>query len=132
MLERLRGDWSGPRWRWWALGAGIALTALCLLAAAALAATIGANVASLALLFLMTALMAAALVGAGLLDRISGRMLMNRGLERQPLPPEQGTLSAASGGRANPAGQERRDRQTIRAGLIVLPLLAAFLGLLFS
>ena len=129
----VRERWIGPRWRWWALLAGVALSAACLLLGALIAALFGADAPSLMLLLLMLALVVVALVGAGLLERLNSRMITGQGLERQPLP-EQRRRPPMPGARVvmeKSAEQERRDRTTIRAGLMVLPLLAAFFYLLF-
>jgi hypothetical protein len=132
--EALRERWTGPRWRWWALLAGVALTAACLLLGWLLGELFDADAPSLMLLCLMLALVVDALVGAGLLERLSGRMLVGQGLERQPLPDDAKPRPTGDPRVAytKTAEQERRDRTTIRAGLMVLPLLAAFLVLLFS
>jgi membrane glycosyltransferase len=133
-LETLRERWTGPRWRWWALLAGVALTGVCLLLGWLLGVAFGADAPSLMLLCLMLALVVVALVGAGLLERLSSRMIVGQGLERQPLPDDaQPRLSGAPRVViAKTAEQERRDRTTIRAGLMELPLLVAFFVLLFK
>jgi hypothetical protein len=131
--DTLRDGWSGPRWRWWALLAGLILTGACLLLGLLLATLFNTDAPSLMLLCLMVALVAVALVGAGLLERLSSRMVTGQGLERQPLPQKPDPKPGA-GPRPMPprtAEQERRDRTTIRAGLVVLPLIIAFGFLLY-
>ena len=132
-LEALRERWTGSRWRWWALLAGIALTGACLLLGWLLGEAFGADAPSLMLLCLMLALVVVALVGAGLLERLSSRMIVGQGLERQPLP-EDAKPRKPGDPRVTftkTAEQERRDRTTIRAGLMVLPLIIAFGFLLY-
>jgi hypothetical protein len=133
-LETLRERWTGPRWRWWALLAGIALTGVCLGVGWLLGVAFGADAPSLMLLCLMLALVAVALVGAGLLERLSSRMIVGQGLERQPLPDDAKPRppGAPRVVITKTAEQERRDRTTIRAGLMELPLLVAFFVLLFK
>ena len=125
--------WSGPRWRWWAVLAGLALTGCCLLLGLLLATLFGVDAPALMLLCLMLALIIVALIGAGLLERLNSRMVLGQGLERQPLPSESATRRAADPRLVltRTADQERRDRTTMRAGLMVLPLLVAF-GVLLS
>jgi hypothetical protein len=132
--EALRERWTGPRWRWWALLAGIVLTGVCLLLGWSLGEAFGADAPSLMLLCLMLALVVVALVGAGLLERLSSRMIVGQGLERQPLPDDAKPRLPGDPRVAltKTAEQERRDRTTIRAGLMELPLLVAFFVLLFK
>lgn len=132
-LGAARERWDGPRWRWWALAVGLALTGLCALLGAALGALFNADVPSLILLFVTLALFISAIIGAGLLERVTGRVALSQGLERQPpaaQPHARQPLDPRAPIERTPE-MERRDRNTIRAGLVVLPLLAVFIGLLF-
>jgi hypothetical protein len=125
---RILQAWTGRHWRWWTLAAGAVLTGMLVVIAVLLALVSGADGASLTLLLLGLALVGTALVGAGALERLSARMIQG-GLTRQPLPDQ-----APSGDQpaTRAADRERRDRVTIRSGLMILPMLLVFLVLLFS
>jgi hypothetical protein len=124
----LKGAWSGRHWRWWTLVAGSALTGLLCGAAVLVAWAFDADSASLALLLLVVALLAISLVGAGVLDRLSARMIQG-GLARQPAqqPDEAERKQSLSD-----TEMRRRDRLTMRAGIMVLPVFRVFLILLFN
>lgn len=127
-VDALRDGWRGPRWRRWAFVAGAVLTLVTTSVVPLVAVALGGDPTSLTLLILALESVALALVGAGLLERLSGRLITG-GLTRQP-PPE-ALPEGAPGSKMTDADRERRDRLTIRAGLIVLPVFATFLALLF-
>jgi len=124
--ETIKDRWDGPYWRWWALGGGVALTGITAIAAIVIAALIGGDGRSLALLALIVELFGTGLLGSGMLEGLSGRAIAG-GMARQPLPEQRK--------RARPISESdraHRDRITIRASLIALPLLITFLLLLFA
>lgn len=123
-MEALRERWAGPNWKRWSFLAGAALTLATTVIVPLIALALGGDPTSLTLLVLALESVGGALVGAGLLERLSGRMVTG-GLARQPHP------EAQPGPRLTDADRERRDRLTIRAGLIVLPIFATFITLLF-
>jgi hypothetical protein len=132
MLTRALAAWRGPRWRWWALLAGLALTGACLLGGLLCAELFGMSASALMLLWVLLALLVTGAIGAGLFDRFS---------EAQPSsPPRRPTLAARMAPQTpeelvphvKTADEERRDRTTIRAGIIALPLVIAFFVLLLG
>ena len=118
--------WEGPAWRWWALAVGLALALGTALLGSLVALVIDGDVRSLILLGLLVALLVAGVVGSGMLEGLSGRAIAG-GMARQPLPERRPT-----GRKLSDADQLRRDRTTLRAGLVALPLFVAFLGLLIG
>lgn len=118
--------WDGPRWRWWALLAGVALTALALALAAAISAILDQNTAPLAFLFVTLILFSFSIVGSGMFDGLASRAISG-GLSRQPTADTR-ALRPSPGD----ADRARRDRRTIRCGLAALPAFITFLALLFS
>jgi hypothetical protein len=62
--------------------------------------------------------------GSGMLDGLAGRAVAG-GLARQPAEDVRGQRKPPSD-----ADRARRDRRTIRAGLVVLPLFVTFVALL--
>lgn len=123
-LELLRDGWRGPRWKRWSLLAGALLAVVTTVSAALLALALGTDPTSLTLLVLGVESVGLALLGAGLLERLSGRMIAG-GLARQPHPEREPAQ------RMSDADRERRDRLTIRCALVVLPVFATFVVLLF-
>jgi hypothetical protein len=123
--DGIKDRWEGPAWRWWALGCGVVLTTSTAAAAMLVAALSGGDARSLTLLGLLIELLAIGISGSGMLDGLSGRAIAG-GMARQPLPERR--LRSTS----RPAtDQARRDRHTIRAGILAVPLLVVFLVLLF-
>lgn len=124
--DAIKDRWSGPAWRWWSLGGGLLLAALTSVIAGAIAAISGGDARAFALLGLLAELSVVGAVGSGMFEGLAARAIAG-GMARQPLPerrkPDR-TLSDAD--------RLRRDRLTLRAGLIALPLLAVFFGLLLS
>lgn len=118
--------WDGPHWRWWALLAGVALTVIALGLAVAISTTIGGNTAPLAFLFVTLILFALSMIGSGMFDGLAGRAISG-GLARQPSPDNRADRPLLSDN-----DRARRDRRTIRSGLIALPVFAAFLTLLLG
>lgn len=130
-MERMVPDsfherWDGQHWRWWALLAGIALTALAIAIAAVLATLFGQNTAPLAFLFVTLILFTLSIVGSGMFDGLASRAISG-GLARQPTADTRSQRPIP-----NDAERARRDRRTIRCGLIALPVFVAFLVLLLS
>lgn len=124
--DAFKDRWDGPAWRWWALGAGVALAVVTGLFGVVLAAGIGGDERSLTLLGLLVELSVAGLAGSGMLEGLSSRAIAG-GMARQPLPERRKPVRQIS-----ETDRLRRDRVTLRAGLIALPLLITFLSLLFS
>jgi hypothetical protein len=126
MLDALKGAWRGPHWRRWSFGAGAALAIATASIVPVVALLVDRDPSSLTLLVLAVEAICIALVGAGLLERLSGRMIAG-GLSRQPHPD---TLQSHL---HSPTDEDRarRDQLTIRAGLIVLPVVTIFVALLF-
>lgn len=125
--DAIKDQWDGPAWRWWALGSGIALVAVTIGASGALAAIVGGDARSLAMLGLLIELFVAGMIGSGMLEGLSSRAIAG-GMARQPLPDQR------SSGRTRPLSEPdrlRRDRITLRAGMLALPPLLTFLALLF-
>jgi hypothetical protein len=123
-MDTLRARWRGPHWKRWSFLAGAAAVLLTTLIVPLVALALGVDPTSLTLLVLAIESVGVALVGAGLLERLSGRMIAG-GLARQPHPERRPTATPSD------AERERRDRLAIRAGLIVLPIFATFVALLF-
>ncbi|RIK36898.1 MAG: hypothetical protein DCC58_18725 [Chloroflexi bacterium] len=120
--------WRGTAWRWWSLLAGALLAGISAALASALAMLLGRDIVSLVLLVLGLESIAIALVGAGLLERLSGRMISG-GLARTH--PSDTVQNGPAAGRMTDADRERRDRLTIRCALVVAPIFGTFLVLLF-
>jgi len=124
--ESFHDHWDGRHWRWWALLAGIVLTALALALAVTLATIFDQNTAPLAFLFVTLVLFSFSLIGSGMFDGLASRAVSG-GLARQPTEDTRAK-------RPNPddADRARRDRRTIRCGLAALPSLITFLTLLWT
>lgn len=118
--------WDGPNWRWWALVAGLALSAFALALAAVVSALLDEATKPLAFLFVTVILLTFSIVGSGMFDGLTSRAISG-GLARQPAEDERSKRSAPSD-----ADQARRDRRTIRCGLAALPAFVTFIVLLFS
>ncbi len=129
MPDSIRKRWEGHRWRWWALAAGAVLVGITLLIAGAISLVREGEWASLALLGLTLELALLGVIGSGMLDGLSGRAIAG-GMARQPLPDSR--MARPTGAAPGEAEQRRRDRKTIRAGLIALPVFITFLILLFA
>jgi hypothetical protein len=124
--DAIKDQWSGPAWRWWALGGGLLLAVLTSAVAGAIAAITDGDARSLTLLGLLAELCIAGAVGSGMFEGLTARAIAG-GMARQPLPERRKADRTLSD-----ADRLRRDRLTLRAGLIALPLLAVFFGLLLS
>ena len=118
--------WDGRHWRWWALLAGAALTAIALGLAVAISTTIGGNTAPLAFLFVTLILFVLSMIGSGMFDGLAGRAISG-GLARQPTEDTRAERQPL-----NDTDRAHRDRRTIRSGLIALPVFVAFLALLLG
>lgn len=124
-FEHLAARWNGPGWRWWTLLAGVLLVPLTALLAAGVAELTDEAFEPLLLLFLIVEILAASLLGSGLLDSLTRKMTRG-GLARESTDyvnaaDKMGDLEALE-----ERNREAQDRLTIRAGLIVLPLIITF------
>lgn len=126
MPDSFHDRWDGPFWRWWALLAGVVLTAAVIGLAAAISAVLGEDTAPLAFLFVTLILFALSMVGSGMFDGLAARAISG-GLARQPTEDTRAERQPPSD-----ADRARRDRRTIRSGLMALPAFAAFLALLLG
>lgn len=124
--ESFHDRWDGRHWRWWALLAGITLTASALALAAILATILDQDIAPLAFLFVTIILFVFSIAGSGMFDGLSGRAISG-GLARQPAEDRRAERPIP-----DETARARRDRRTIRCGLAALPALVVFLTLLFT
>jgi len=131
MPPALLALWDGPRWRWWTLLAGIALVPLSVGIGALIALALGQDTIALIMLILMVELLIVSVIGSGLLDSMSRRMSRG-GLARETFDLDELNRRLGKTSEENEeAEQARRDRRTIRAGLLALPITIAFGYLLF-
>ena len=124
--ESFHDNWDGRHWRWWALLAGVVLTALALALAAVLATIFDQNTAPLAFLFVTVVLFSFSMIGSGMFDGLASRAVSG-GLSRQPAED-----TRANRPTPDDIDRARRDRRTIRCGLAALPSFIVFLALLFT
>ncbi|MGH9174558.1 MAG: hypothetical protein ACRD1H_09375 [Vicinamibacterales bacterium] len=124
--DALRERWDGRYWRRWTLLAGGVLTAISAALATGVAAILGEERTPLVLLVLMLELAAISALGSGMFDGLAGRAIAG-GLARQPAEDQRGRRS-----RLSDSDRARRDRRTIRAGVLALPLLMTFGALMFG
>lgn len=127
----IQARWDGPRWRWWTILVGMALVALSAAVGALFALVLNQDSTALIMLILLVELLIFSITGSGVLDSMSRRMSRG-GLARETVDIDE--LSARLGQDLeydSEAEQARRDRRTIRAGLLALPVMMAFGYLLF-
>lgn len=124
--ESFRDRWEGPAWRWWSLLAGVVLAALAAVLGGVISLVSGRALAPLVMIALLVELLVLSGRGSGMLEGRAGRAIAG-GMARQPLPERR-----RRGQNLSEAERQRRDRSTIRSGLLALPVLAAFLTLLFG
>ena len=123
--------WDGPRWRWWTLLAGIAVVPLSVGIGALFALALSQDTVALIMLILMVELLIVSVIGSGLLDSMSRRMSRG-GLARETFDlDELNRRLGKTSEKDDETEQARRDRRTIRAGLLALPITLAFGYLLF-
>jgi hypothetical protein len=123
--DSLRDRWDGNRWSWWALMAGGLLVLLALVAGLTASLVLPGGWSSLVLSGLLVELIAIGVVGSGMLTGLASRAIAG-GMARQPLPEQRrGAHDLTEHERT------RRDRRTLRAGVMALPILAAFVILLY-
>ena len=118
--------WDGRHWRWWALLAGVVLTALAIGLAAVVSTLTGEKMMPLTFLFVTALLFVLSMIGSGMFDGLASRTIAG-GLARQPA--EDTRVKRAEPGDTD---RHRRDRRTIRAGLAALPIFVTFIFLLFG
>jgi hypothetical protein len=123
--DSLHDRWDGSSWRWWAFLAGVMLALLAVVAGLAASLALSGTRSSLVLAALLVELFVIGLAGSGVLTGVTSRVL-GSGIARQPLP------------KVPPPAREladheraRQDRRTLRAGLMTMPVLVAFVTLLF-
>lgn len=121
--------WDGPARNWWSLLAGCVLVTVSACVALILGLLTGQPVSALLAILLLAELLLLCMMGSGLLIATSRRMSRG-GLQRETAtidtdhrPPE---MREAERNR----DQDRRDRQTIRAACVALPVLLTFTYLL--
>jgi hypothetical protein len=131
MPPALLALWDGPRWRWWTLLVGVVLVPLSVSIGALIALALGQDTIALIMLILMVELLIVSVIGSGLLDSMSRRMSRG-GLARETFDlDELNRRLGKTSEEDEEAEQARRDRRTIRAGLLALPIMSAFGYLLF-
>ena len=131
MPPALLALWDGPRWRWWTLLVGVTLVPLSVGIGALIALALGQDTIALIMLILMVELLIVSVIGSGLLDSMSRRMSRG-GLARETFDlDELNRRLGKTSEEDEEAEQARRDRRTIRAGLLALPIMSAFGYLLF-
>lgn len=131
MQQQLLDQWDGARWAWWTLLAGCLLTGVTLALAALIALLFGQDATAVMMLLLMAELLVFSTSGSGLLDGMSRRMSRG-GLARETADLDERLSKDPEYKERTEAELQRRDRRTIRAGLLTLPLLLTFGYLLFS
>ncbi len=153
MLEQLGERWTGPSWRWWSLGAGVALAGAVWGIGALLDGVRGIDGGPLSGVLLISALLIVSLLGSGMLDSVTSRVRTSggsgggSGLQRRTPPGSDPAARMAADdlparrSRRHPRGrnpalndaeQERQDRRTIRCGLVALPLFVVLLVMLLG
>ncbi len=125
VIERARAYWNGSHWKWWSVLAGAALTLVSAVVAVFVGFVISDRPLPLLLLLLLALIFAVSLAGSGLLESVSGTL--NRGgLARESTNFVDKIQSEQEKSRTEMENVAARDRRTIRAGLIVLPMILAF------
>ncbi|HLT19750.1 MAG TPA: hypothetical protein VKZ96_09845 [Thermomicrobiales bacterium] len=125
-VEMVSAWWYGPRWRWWSLLLGILLIPLSALAAALVSALTGDDLIPLLLLFLIIEILFVSLLGSGFLRSLTDKLIRG-GLARDSTEFVDRVENASDLESMEKREQAARDELTIRAALIVLPLIAAFI-----
>lgn len=129
MIERgvavVSALWFGPHWRWWSLGLGILLVPLSALVALVVSSLTGDAFTPLLLLFLIVEILTVSLLGSGFLCSLTDKMIRG-GLARDSTEFVDRMEMASDLEAIEKREEAARDELTIRAGLIVLPLIAAF------
>jgi hypothetical protein len=122
--------WDGAHWALWTLLAGCLLALATLASAALVALLFDQDVTAFMMLLLMGELLVLSTFGSGLLDGMSRRMSRG-GLARETADLDERFANDPAYKERTEAEQRRRDRRTVRAGLLTLPLLLTFGYLLF-
>lgn len=125
MLEILDAYWSGERWRLVTFFAGCAGVLAAIVLAFVVSVVTGERLVPLILLFLVSSILAASLIGSGIIDTLSSQM--NRGgLARESTEDIDKALKSSDSEQAKARDKERRDVRTVRAGLFVIAPIIAF------
>ena len=128
-IDTILTHWDGPRWRWWALVAGLVAVSLAAFAALVIAWITDQSFVPLAMLALVAVILGGSLVGSGFIDSLTSRMTRG-GLARESTDLVEAARSESERESTILSNQEARDRRTIRAGLFILGPVAAFVYLM--
>lgn len=123
--------WDGTYWQFWTLLAGCLLTIASLALGSLIAALLGQDARALMMLLLLAELLIFSVAGSGLLDSMSRRMSRG-GLARETADLDALLANDSRQAELEEVERARRDRRTVRAGLLTLPLLLTFGYLLFT
>lgn len=147
LIEWAQAAWAGPKWRWWSLAGGLGITAVSLLIWLILEPLMGQSGKAVATLILFVAVLILSLIGSGMIEGVSqrvsgdevipdrrpGRRLSRREQERERRQREEESDEARAAREQRIAeAHARRDRRTVGAALALVPVIAAFLYMLFT
>ena len=128
-LETWHDRWHGPSWRSWALAAGIGLVVAAAIVAALVSVLLDERMSVLLTVALLVEMLCLCMSGTGMLTSTSRRMSRG-GLARETAtidtdrrPPEERKADTER-------DRMERDRRTIRAGIMVLPVFLAVIAAL--
>lgn len=121
--------WDGPARLWWSLLIGCILVILSAFLAWIAGRLFGQPVRELLTILLLAELLVLCMMGSGLLVATSRRMSRG-GLQRETATIDTDHLPPETREAERRRDQERRDRQTLRAACLALPVLLAFVFLL--